>query len=79
MTADLQARLNTWLLAFISIMVTAFATLWWALFGNLPADVQRIREDISVIKNQQGAIAQLHDARMQRIEKDVERLERSLR
>lgn len=79
MTAELQQRVNIILLSFISVMLTAFAALLWAFYGSLPQDVSRIREDVSDIKAKQGALAQVQDARMARMEKDLDKLEARVR
>lgn len=77
MSTEMEQRLNTILLGFISVVVTCFATLWWSFYGSLPNDVAHIREDVSVIRSQQGALAQMQDQRMARMEKDIDRLERA--
>lgn len=78
MTYELQQRLNTFLLAFISVMISAFAALWWGFYGSLPSDVRDIREDVSVIRSQQGSLAEMQDARFRRVERDLDRLERAV-
>ena len=75
----MRQQLNTFLLALLSLMVPAFAGLLWSFYGGLPEAVAQIRSDVSVIKSQQGQIAEMQDARFRRVEKDIDKIEAKLR
>jgi hypothetical protein len=76
MTIELQQRLNTFLLGFISVALATLGALIWNFYGGLPGDVAKIREDVTTIKNRQADFAEMHDQRFKRIEKDIDKLER---
>ena len=79
MSDAMRAQLNTILLAFISVMVPAFAALVWKFYGGLPEAVNQIRQDVSDIKGQQGRLAEMQDQRFRHIEKDLDRIEAKVR